>query len=142
MLVPYGRRVMVATIRVAGGITALPKGTPEPGESDTETALREVAEETGLRCTIRDALGETAYTFRGRGGVLIDKTVSFYLMTYRAGSPAHHDHEVEAVRLLPIEAARGELSYVGEREILDRALASLRRPAGHGPAPANTPGQT
>lgn len=133
---------MVATIRVAGGIIALPKGTPEPGESDRETALREVAEETGLRCVIRDALGETDYTFRGRDGALIRKSVSFYLMTYRAGSPAHHDHEVEGVRMIPAEHVGGALTYLGERDIFDRALASLRGPAGAESAPANSPAET
>lgn len=133
---------MVATILVAGGVVALPKGTPEPGESDTQTALREVAEETGLRCEIRDALGETEYTFRGRGGALIEKSVSFYLMTYRAGSPAHHDHEVEGVRMIPVERVRDVLTYAGERDIFDRALARLRGPAGAGSAPANSPAET
>lgn len=125
MLVPYGRQVMLATILVSGGVMALPKGTPEEGEDDRQTALREVAEETGLRCDIRDDLGEIAYEFRGRGGVLIRKSVRFYLMTYRAGSPAHHDHEVEGVRMVLPEAAAGLLTYPGEREILARALAAL-----------------
>lgn len=141
-LVPFGRQIMVATILVPGGAVALPKGTPEPGESDPETALREVAEETGLRCAIRDSLGETEYRFRGRGGRLIEKTVSFYLMTYRAGSPAHHDHEVEGVRLIPIQRAGQTLTYPGERDIFGRALASLRGPAGAGSAPANSPAET
>ena len=38
-----------------------PKGKAEEGESDEECAVREVAEETGLRCTLAQELGATEY---------------------------------------------------------------------------------
>jgi hypothetical protein len=45
------------------------------------------------------------------------------LLAYRAGSPAHHDGEVEGVRLVPAVDAPGALTYPGERRVMDRALA-------------------
>lgn len=129
---------MVALIHVAGGAIGLPKGHLDDGESDPEAALREVAEETGLRCRLHELLGETAYSFRGRRGVLVNKTVAFYLMTYRAGSPAHHDHEVESVSLVPLEAAAGALTYPGEKEIIAATISRLVRSPGGGFTPAHT----
>src|SRR5260370_38777366 len=40
---------------------SFPKGKVDPGETLEETALREVAEETGLRCKLEAPLGCTAY---------------------------------------------------------------------------------
>ena len=44
-----------------------PKGKAEPGESDEECAVREVAEETGLRCELVRELGSTSYADRAGG---------------------------------------------------------------------------
>ena len=41
----------------------LPKGTPDPGETVEETALREVGEETGLEVRIVEPLGAIEYDF-------------------------------------------------------------------------------
>ena len=42
---------------------SLPKGTPEPGESHAETAVREVIEETGLQVQIERRIGAIDYWF-------------------------------------------------------------------------------
>jgi 8-oxo-dGTP diphosphatase len=39
----------------------LPKGKLDPGEDFEQAALREVEEETGLRCSIARTLGDTGY---------------------------------------------------------------------------------
>ena len=41
----------------------LPKGTVEPGEDHTETALREVKEESGADAVIVKYIGKSSYTF-------------------------------------------------------------------------------
>src|SRR5215469_10943083 len=40
---------------------SFPKGKCDEGESDEECALREVEEETGLRCELLDEIGKTSY---------------------------------------------------------------------------------
>ena len=46
---------------------SLPKGKADDGESDEETALREVEEETGLRCVLGEPAGEPATGLQGSG---------------------------------------------------------------------------
>ena len=65
---------------------ALPKGTPEVGETLEGTAVREVGEETGLLVQIEQPLDEIHYWFVW-GGVRHSKTVHFYLMQMVGGDP-------------------------------------------------------
>jgi 8-oxo-dGTP pyrophosphatase MutT (NUDIX family) len=122
---------MLAAIRPGGrprGIWALPKGVIDAGESAAETALREVAEETGVRGRLLEKLGDIRYFYTWEGERVF-KVVSFYLVRYSRGRlgdvPAEHRHEVAEVRWLPLTEASKLLSYKGEREMAERALASL-----------------
>jgi 8-oxo-dGTP pyrophosphatase MutT (NUDIX family) len=124
-------RWMVAAIRPADRnppVWALPKGLIGRGEGAEETALREVAEETGVEGTLLGKLGDVryVYTFRGQR---IFKVVSFFLLRYRRGRlgdlPPKTAHEVEEVRWLPLDGAPRLLAYRGEREMTERALAQL-----------------
>jgi 8-oxo-dGTP pyrophosphatase MutT (NUDIX family) len=120
-----------AAIRPAGkpeGVWALPKGLIAPGENAAETALREVAEETGARGRLVQKLGDIRYVYTWEGERVF-KVVSFYLVRYSRGRlgdvPAEHRHEVAEVRWLPLDEAPGLLAYKGEREMAAKALAIL-----------------
>lgn len=138
---PIGGELMVALIRLRGGtVLALPKGHIEPGERAAEAARRETLEETGLRGEVVAPLGEISYSFYSRERrSRIAKRVAFFLMVYRAGSPARHNDEVEGVRLVPLECAESLLSYQGEREVLGRAVAATRELAGTAVPAAKVP---
>jgi 8-oxo-dGTP pyrophosphatase MutT (NUDIX family) len=105
-------------------VTGLPKGGANPGETGEETAAREVREETGITVTVSERLGEVRYWYR-RHGRRVQKTVHFYLCTFVEGSTDDHDDEVDDARWLPLEAARTQLTYPGEREMIERALSRL-----------------
>jgi 8-oxo-dGTP pyrophosphatase MutT (NUDIX family) len=124
-------RWMVAAIRPAGkepGLWALPKGRIDPGERGEETALREVAEETGARGRSLGKLGDVKYWFNWRGERIF-KVVSFFLVRYESGRlgdvPEAFRHEVAEVRWLPLEDAPRLLAYQGERDMARRALERL-----------------
>ena len=124
-------RWVFAAIRPARkepGLWALPKGQIGSGERPEETALREVAEETGAEARLAGKLGDVRYVFTWRGERIF-KVVSFYLLRYSRGRlgelPLATAHEVAEVRWLPLEEGPRLLAYKGEREMAERAIASV-----------------
>jgi 8-oxo-dGTP pyrophosphatase MutT (NUDIX family) len=103
-----------------GWTWTLPKGTPKPGESREETALREVAEETGLEVRITAPFDSIEYRFV-QGGQRIHKTVHYFLMAPVGGDLAGHDHEFEQVRWITFAEASSLLTFETERALVARA---------------------
>ncbi|MFL5767923.1 MAG: NUDIX hydrolase [Actinomycetota bacterium] len=127
---------MRAVVRAAGGVVwrtkqgaaqvalvhrpayddwSFPKGKLQDGETEAEAALREVEEETGLRCNLGPELGLLSYTDnKGR-----PKTVRYWEMTVAGGhlAPAN---EVDDARWVSLEEARTMLSYEHDRDLLQR----------------------
>jgi 8-oxo-dGTP pyrophosphatase MutT (NUDIX family) len=117
----------VSVVRAAGGIVegdgrillvhrpkyddwTFPKGKAEDGESDEDCALREVAEETGLRCTLLEEIGTTEYIdSKGR-----DKRVRWWLLKPIGGAFVPNP-EVDEIRWLAASGAAQLLSY--ERDV-------------------------
>jgi len=99
----------------------LPKGTPADGETTDQTALREVAEETGLQVHIVASVGAIEYFFTQQGR-RIHKTVHYFLMEPTGGSLDEHDHEFDEVRWVPINEARRLMTFETERQIVEQAL--------------------
>ena len=79
---------------------SFPKGKLDPGETHRQAALREVEEETGLRCRTGVELPEARYADRkGR-----PKRVRYWSMEPIDGDFAPND-EVDEVRWLPVDEA-------------------------------------
>jgi 8-oxo-dGTP pyrophosphatase MutT (NUDIX family) len=102
----------------------LPKGTPNPGETREATALREVAEETGLEVRITGPLDSIEYQFIQRG-TRIHKTVHYFFMEPIGGDLAQHDHEFEEVRWISFDDAAHLLTFDTERALVQRARQGL-----------------
>ena len=110
---------------------SLPKGKAEPGESDEETAVREVEEETGYRCT----LGAELATIRYRDRKGRNKQVHYWFMTVvpdpawgPAGEPPFvPNDEVDERRWISPAGAATLLSYEADRELL-RSLGGTDAP--------------
>lgn len=102
----------------------LPKGTPDPGETTEQTALREVGEETGLEVRIVGPLPSIEYDFV-QDGTRIHKTVHYFLMEPTGGDLARHDAEFERVRWVAFEEADGLLSFATERDLVAAAARHI-----------------
>jgi 8-oxo-dGTP pyrophosphatase MutT (NUDIX family) len=90
---------------------SFPKGKLERDESWEEAAIREVEEETGLRCTVGAFVGSTRYdVLQG------PKEVRYYWMT--SDGEAKAQNEVDEVRWVPIEDADDLLTQEHDRELL------------------------
>lgn len=113
--------------RSSEGLWALPKGTPERGESLQETALREVSEETGLGVRIVGDLGTIEYSFaRPVQGVRFEKTVYHFLMEPTGiGSVDEHDGEYDRVAWFPAGEALRIMTHRNEVHIVRRALDAI-----------------
>jgi 8-oxo-(d)GTP phosphatase len=91
----------------------LPKGKLQAGEREEHTALREVEEETGMRCRLERALGSTKYKdHRGR-----QKIVHYWVMRALDGH-FKPTKEVDALRWVPLDEAIDLLSYHHDRTLL------------------------
>jgi 8-oxo-dGTP pyrophosphatase MutT (NUDIX family) len=129
---------MSETVRAAGGVVGRPspRGEPEillvhrpryddwtfpkgkalPGESDEECALREVEEETGLRCELERELPSTVYMdMRGRR-----KVVRYWCMRVIGGQLAAAPTEVDNLLWLPLEEAVQHLTYDRDRQVVQQ----------------------
>jgi 8-oxo-dGTP diphosphatase len=98
---------------------SLPKGKLEEGESFSAAAAREVEEETGLRCELREELEPSRYRDqRGR-----EKLVRWWRMEPVAGKFAPNS-EVDELRWLTPDAALRLLAYAHDRRLLESIAES------------------
>ena len=97
-----------------------PKGKVEPGETWQTCALREVEEETGLRCRLEAQLPLTSHIdHKGRL-----KLVRYWAM-YPIGGAAAPRNEVDAVRWVRLDIAARMLTYERDRALLNTFRALL-----------------
>jgi len=112
--------------RSHAGIWALPKGTPHPGETVEQVALREAQEETGLQVRIISYIGSISYSFI-RDQTRYHKQVRHYLLEAIGGDTALHDHEYDLVEWFSLHEACRRLTYQNEVHILYQAEELLQR---------------
>ncbi len=110
-----GRRILV--VQTADGAWVLPKGKLRPGEDREPAALREVAEESGLRARIVRDLGDTRYSFESRGSV-VEKIVYWFLMEPEAATVVQPTPGFREVAWLSVDEAAARLTYTQERSLV------------------------
>jgi 8-oxo-dGTP pyrophosphatase MutT (NUDIX family) len=106
---------------------SLPKGHLEPGETVEEAAVREVAEETGIRGRVIAPLGSIDFSFVAEDR-RVHKTVHHFLLRAIGGELSPDDPEVASVAWVPLGELATRLSYVDERRLLDAVPQLLMEP--------------
>lgn len=104
--------------------TRLPKGKIDPGESAEEAAVREVAEEIGLRSRVVDALGTVEYDYP-EASESVHKRVHYFLMEWIPGDPLELDGEMDRTYWCAIDEAVAKLSFETEQRAACWARARL-----------------
>jgi 8-oxo-dGTP pyrophosphatase MutT (NUDIX family) len=125
-----GRPQVLLVHRRSPRLWALPKGTPDSGETIEETALRETREETGIEVAVQRRLQSIRYFFV-RGSTRFHKTVHFFLMQPIGGAIEHHDAEFDEVRWTDLEEALAILNHATERSVVEEAAQVLSEMESH-----------
>ena len=107
----------------------LPKGLIDAGEKAEETAVREVAEECGIKTKIIAKIPDPEKYIYTMNGVKIFKLVQYFLMEYISGDIANHDFEMEAVEWLDYDTALSRLNFHGAKTVLEKANQLLEEKA-------------
>ena len=113
-----GRRVLLVKHRV-GGHWAFPKGHVESGESEEQTARREVREETGVEIEILPGYRETNHYSPCRG---VMKEVVYFRARALSGETRPQPEEIRIAKFVSIPEAMALLTYDADRRLLEKAV--------------------
>ena len=106
------------------GHTSIPKGHAEDDETEEETALREIREETNLEVDLDTAFRHMITYSPGEG---IVKDVVFFIAEAKPGRMINQECEVTSLEWLPFEQALNALTHDSDRETLRAANEYLKR---------------
>ena len=103
-----------------------PKGHMELGETEENTALREIQEEIGISAKLIDGFRvEEQYPLPNKPGTT--KTVVYFLAEYAGQEISHQKEELKAAYLLSYEEAVNQLTFEETKRILAKANAFLEK---------------
>ena len=108
------------------GHTSIPKGHVEDGETEEETALREIREETNLDVRL-DTNFRHVITYSPAAAIL--KDVVFFVAEAKPGKMINQECEVTSLEWLPYEQAIAALTHASDRQTLEAAWNYLNRNA-------------
>ena len=124
-----GSQVQLVIVSVKPSLRwQLPKGIVDPGETPEVTAVREVREEGGVETELLRLIETIEYWYqRVQYGKRIryHKFVHFYLLVYKTGEVANHDHEIEEARWVSFEQALEMLEFKSERGVVEKAQTMI-----------------
>lgn len=116
-----GREILLIC-HANGGHWAFPKGHVEANETETETALREIREETGLAVTL-DTGFRTVVTYSPKPGVM--KDVIYFAAELAGGDEKMQAEEVTGMRWVAPDDAASLITYENDRNVLAQYRAYM-----------------
>lgn len=118
------QQVEYLILKMQHGHFSLPKGHVESGESERQTARREIREETNCEVTIHRGFRQVV-TYSPQP--FVSKDVVFFLARYRSGRLTAQPEEVADLAWMSFEDALRTLTYESDRQLIRFAAAFLNQ---------------
>ena len=113
----------VLLVHSVQGHWGMPKGHMESGETEEETASREVKEETNIEVSILDKNKTYKEGYSPYAGVM--KEVVYFLARNTSNDLKPQEGEISELKWIPIEEAISIISYDSSKEILKQVKKEL-----------------
>lgn len=118
----HGNTEILLIRHIKSGYWSFPKGHTENGESEVETAMREIKEETGLDVYVDTGFRETV-TFSPRRETT--KTVVYFVARAKNYNYTPQEEEISDIRWVEIDKAPHQLTYDNDKLIVSKAKAFI-----------------
>ena len=106
------------------GHWSFPKGHVEAGETEVETAVREIKEETGVNAVIDTRFREVV-TYSPKKDVL--KDVVYFFATTEDYETSNQEEEVSEIKWMDMDKVLGSVSYKNDKELVKKAIAFYKK---------------
>ena len=106
------------------GHVSIPKGHVEGDETEEDTAVREIREETGLEVRLDTVFRHDVYYSPEEG---VQKQVIFFVAEALSGDLKNQECEVTSLKWMPYDAAILEMTYDTDKDVLSHAAVYLGR---------------
>lgn len=114
-----GEQLLILIEKMQKGHYSMPKGHVESGETEVQTATREIKEETNLDVNIDTGFRKTI-TFSPYENCM--KDVVFFVAEYVGGDMTNQECEVSQLMWLPVSEAVDIITHDTDRDVLKAAV--------------------
>lgn len=119
----HGNLEILLIKHVNSGHWSFPKGHVEAGETEEETALREIKEETGIDVIIDSTFRETVTYFPRKD---TQKVVVYFLAKAKNFEYVPQEEEIAQIKWVDIGYATSVLTYENDKTIVNKAKLAIR----------------
>lgn len=114
----HGNTEILLIKHINSGHWSFPKGHVEQGETEIQTAKREIKEETGMDVMVDPTFRELV-TYSPKKDT--QKVVVYFIAKAKKGSPVPQENEIAEVKWVEIDVAASMLAYNNDRCIVNKA---------------------
>lgn len=118
----HGNTEILLIKHINSGHWSFPKGHVEPGESEVETALREIKEETAIDVMIDPTFRETVTYFPRKD---TQKVVVYFIAKAKNFEYIPQEEEIAEIRWVDIGHAIQMLTYENDKTIVNKARMAI-----------------
>lgn len=119
----HGNIELLLIKHVVGGHWSFPKGHVEPGETEEQTALREIKEETGIDVELNTFFREVVSYSPKRDTT---KDVIYFLGKAKTFQYTPQEEEIAQIKWVEINLAHSFLTYDNDKQLVNKAKPMIR----------------